>query len=476
MSLDPIISLQQSLRHVLDNFDIPKLRLGDTQSVIAAVDNVKKVFEGCTTAEAPKERAYHAALKFLREQKLEEDEYDFIAAAINTPIKEADGKRIINSPRFGLLINFYTQQIKHNELWRLTWYWLLLSYFQLELGSHVDEQTQKNATLLQTFLNDSHTHFTQQQGYIPQWAKALQEHSNILTENPCDRYAAAVLHGIHTEVDQIKEQLGIPLQSWFWHQLTLSIVRYVTGIQQDDSAFQSKITNLIQHLEKHPGFRDEAIKLILERYYKCADKSPHPALRDYVIRPDVWKNPKLRNSGIASKWRNVNESIWRMILSWVTREHLRMFFEIISGRNGARKDRFEFWSQYLEQISFTKLVFGQETKLQQLRNPEIAKLFKEEEEVYALLSSNNSDLDAFIIQIKNYVFVEFSMNGNAAFIYENSKLPFKLDAHRMNDNTYLDGLKSAQDNKIIHNGNWQNSAKTRLMNLGIYPDVPIRRY
>jgi hypothetical protein len=475
MSLNAISSLQQSLRHVLDNFDIPKLRLGDTQAIIVAVENVKKVFEGCASAEAPKERAYQAALKFIREQKLEDDEYDFIAAAINTPIKEAGGKRIISSPRFGLLINFYTKQIKHNELWRLTWYWLLLSYFQLEVGSHVDEQTKKNATLLQKFLNDSHTHFTQQQGYIPQWAKTLQEHSNILTETPCDRYAEGVFQGILTEIEQIKEQLGIPPQSWFWHQLTLSIVKYVTNLR-DDKAFKSYIPKLISYLEKYQGFKDEAIKLILERYYQCTDKSPHPALRDYVIRPDVWKNPKLRNSGIASKWRNVNENIWRMVLSWVTREHLRMFFEIISGRNGARKDRFEFWSQYLEQISFTKLVFGQETKLQKLKNPEIAKLFNEEKDVSALLSSNNSELDAFIIEIKDYIFVEFSMNGNAAFIYEKSKIPFKLDALRMNDETSGNGLKSAQNNKIIHNNNWQDSAKNRLMNLGIYPDVPIRRY
>lgn len=469
MSLDPIISLQQSLRHVLDNFGIQKLRLGDTQSVIAAVDNVKKVFEGCASAEAPKERAYQAAVKFLREQKLEDDEYDFIASAINTPIKEEGGKRVISSPRFGLLIDFYTQQIKRNELWRLTWYWLLLSYFQL------DEKTKSHTKSLQKFLSHSHTHFTQQQGYIPQWAKTLQEHSNILTDNPCERYAESVLQGIHNEVDQLKDSLGIPPQSWFWQQLTLSIVRYVTTLK-DDKSFKSYIHKLISYIEKHQGFKDEAIKLILERYYQCTDKSPHPALRDYLIRPDVWKNPKLRNSGIASKWRNVNESIWRMVLSWVTREHLRVFFEIISGRNGAKKDRFEFWSQYLEQITFTKLVFGQETQRQQQQNSEIEKLFREEKDVYALLSSNKSELDAFIIQIKDYVFVEFSMNGNAAFIYESNKLPFNLDARQVNNKINVDLLKLGQNNRIIHNGNWQYSAKNRLMNLGIFPDIPTRRY
>jgi EH_Signature domain len=164
-----------------------------------------------------------------------------------------------------------------------------------------------------------------------------------------------------------------------------------------------------------------------------------------------------------------------MLLSWVTRENLRIFFEILAGRNGVKKDRFEFWSQYIDQASDTKLVFGQETKLQQHKKTEIAQLFKEEEGHYALLDSSNRDLDAFIIQIKGYVFVVFSMNNNAAFIYDRNNLPFNLNARKMNDETSGNGLKSAQDNKIIQIGSWQDKTKNRLMSLGIFPDAPIRR-
>jgi hypothetical protein len=223
-------------------------------------------------------------------------------------------------------------------------------------------------------------------------------------------------------------------------------------------------------LEKNNGYRDEAIKLMLERYYQCTDKTVSGVLRDYIIRPDVWKNPKLKNVGIASKWHYVNENVWRMVFDWVICEHLRMFFEIIAGRHGARKDRFNFWMQYINQITFTKLVFGLTTEMQRRNNSEVKKLFDEEDGIYALLKSSNRELDAFIMQIGDYIFVEFSMNGNAAFIYEINKMPFNLNDRRMNDNTFRNGLKSAQNNKIIHNGDWQFSTKNRLIQMGIFPN------
>jgi hypothetical protein len=469
MSVDAVDDLQRGLQQVLYNFDIPNQQIGNTQAIIKSVEEVKKVFEGYASASAPQERAYRAALNFLLGKEITEDEYDFITAAINTIIKEQGGKRVIDSENFSKLLSYYQHQIAKGNMWRLSWYWLFLSYFSIDIENINNESLKGNINYLRNFLYKTHAKFTEDQDFLPEWAKILNEHKNILSENPCDRYAEAYLYGKQDEINKIKENFKISRRSWFWHQLTLSVVRHATSLKQDYT-FKSQIPSLIDFLEKHHGYRDEAIKLILERYYKCTDKSANSLLRDYTIRPDIWKNPKLRNTGIASKWHHVNESVWRMVFGWVTREHLRMFFEIISGRHGAMKDRFSFWSQYIEQITYTKLIFGSTTQMQQRKNPEIKKLFDEEDGVYSLLNSANRDLDAFIIQINNHVFVEFSMNGNAAFIYENNNMPFSLNDRRMNDNTFGNGLKSSQHNKIIHNGDWQFSTKRRLMQMGILPD------
>ena len=469
MSIRPLEDLAKCLQNALTSMQIESQSFGNSQEIIKTVNEVKKVFEGFVSASAPKDRAYAAALKFLREKPLTENEYDFIAAEINTPIKEQKNEKIIESIRFASLLKYYTTQIAKNEMWNLTWYWLFLSYFSLELDKTSNEILEKNTALLREFLAKTYVHFTQGKDFLPEWARVLTNHSNLLTLKPCERYAEAYLQDRQEEVNEIKNSLSIPANSWFWHQLTLAMVRYATN-QKKDANFKAQIPKLINFLEKFSGYKDEAIKLILTRYYSCSDKSVQNQLRDYVIRSDIWKNPKLRNSGIASKWHHVNEDIWRMVMNWVTHENLRMFFDIISGRHGARKDRFNFWLQYIKQIEFTKLVFGEETNLQRRINPEIKKLFAEEEGVYALLDSNQRELDAFIMKIADYIFVEFSMNSNAAFVYESNNIPFRLFDKRMNDNTVGNGLKSAQHNKIIHNNDWQIATKNRLMRLGIFPD------
>ncbi|TXH69238.1 MAG: hypothetical protein E6Q83_10835 [Thiothrix sp.] len=469
----PLIRLQAQLQTVLVSFDLPSLAIGNPKAVEAAVQQVTKMFEGYASAAPPQERSYAAALKFLRGDKLSVAEKDWIAAALNQPIKEQGGKCVLESDRFKGLIDHYQRQIDKRQIWRLAWYWLLLSYFSTELSTVAQDvgKKEQNRELLRVFLAPSYKFFSgeKENKILPRWARALASHPHLLSKKPCAPYAQDFLEGNTTVLDQVKADIAIPNQSWFWHELTLALVEHATKNKNDD-VFKGSIKKLIEYLEKHSGFKDQAIKLILERYYRCKDSSALDILRDYVVAPDVWKSPKLRDSGIASKWRYVDENIWRMVLAWVTKEHLRLFFEVLSGRHGAQKDRFQFWSQYINQISYTKLVFGSTTQVQRSRNKEIAKLFREEQDIYAILDSNNADLDAFIMQIGGYTFVEFSMNGNAAFIYNNGELPFKMIARRLNDKTYSDGLKCAQSNKIIHNGDWQFNTKNKLMSMGIYPD------
>ena len=473
MSISPIEQLAQALQQSVDQLDLSKQTFGNTNALIKAINEIEKVFGNVTAASPPQQRAYSAALKVFNNETLSEDEADFLASVIGNPIKEHKSTRIIDTPALPQILRHYRKQLEEDRLWRLTWYWLLISYFSIEHTHESNELTTKNIERLHTFLYDTYSHFTDD-SIIPDWAKCIKEHSNLLTTNPCERYVTAYLNNDLDDIDQIKQQLHIPNISWFWQKLTLSLVEKLTQTKSD-TTFKANIPRMIDYIEEHQGYRDQAIQLILERYYQCADKSPHNALRDYIIRSDVWKNPKLKESGIASKWYHVNENIRQMILNWVTREHLRVFFDIIANRYGARKDRFEFWSQYIDQIKYTKLVFGEVTERLRYTNSSIKKLFDEESGTHASLDSSNRELDAFIIQIKNHTFVEFSMNGNAAFIYETDDLPFSLKGTVMNDSIFGNGLKSGQWDKIIHNGDWQSKAKNRLMELGIYPDTPTRR-
>jgi hypothetical protein len=72
---------------------------------------------------------------------------------------------------------------------------------------------------------------------------------------------------------------------------------------------------------------------------------------------------------------------------------------------------------------------------------------------------------------KDYVVIEFSETGNAAYIYE--KAIFEAKGARMRSSVYdlTKDLKRMSDVKLrlLHIGSWEGSARSKLAELGIKP-------
>jgi hypothetical protein len=209
----------------------------------------------------------------------------------------------------------------------------------------------------------------------------------------------------------------------------------------------------------------------LTRYQECAERPIHEELRDYVVDKEVWRNPKLKAAGIATTWNRVSDEVWRMVLGWVNERNLRDFFGILATRNDADEGRLAFWSKYLNQITWTRLVFGAETMDLARRNRAIKDLIAVEDGAYALLHRNR-DLDAFVMEIGDYIIVEFSKTPNAAYIYDSGKLKFDRYARAYQGNTedLKYGYYDDAAGRIVHNDLWAQDAAAMLRRLGIYPD------
>lgn len=495
--LNKVFELDQSLQKIASQVSVSTTPNGDP--IEKAVRDIEKLVgdEGVYDPSPPKERAYQAARKFLLNKVLDDEDLDFISAAIATPIKELDCKRVIDDPRFKKeLLDVYHNEVAEKLFWSLSWNWLLKSYFQIDSAS-LDKtpDTKENFEHLQRFMKSSHHLFTSNNPLG--WAKVLAENLNLLSDKPCEKYAKSVFAGNTTEVDDLKERLGIPPTSWFWNQLTNDIVLSVAN-EENDSVFKSQLIYLINYIEGHSHYQDKTIKIMLERYYQCSNRSRHKELCDFVIDPKKWGTPKLRGVRLVSSWKNVEEPVWRMVKNWVNAENLRIFIKELAARNGenADKGRFEFWVQYADQMDI-KFAFGQKTLDQRRTNSTITKLLDEEAETAAKLDGNNSS-DAIIMRIREYTVIEFSTHGTAAFIYRSDKLPFDFDAKKLSDRTWGDGLKSARERTertkityslpcfkqylngdciITHRTNkesgsyqWHNEVKEGLVHLGIYPD------
>ncbi len=473
--LEILKELESNLSNVLNTFQLTDTQFGMPQLIEREKDLTARLFNGSSLqSEESKRNAYKSAVKFFNGHlQLTQGSLEVrsLATSLCEPLREHDGKTVIGSgERFNNLLSFYEDQIKIGKLRRVTWYCLLSTYFEFDpIKSCADEKL--GWTKLQIFLERTWPYYSNSKGFTPEWIEALQQNSIVLSVTPCNKYAYDVLFGDDSTVKIVSEQLGIPQSSWFWHRLVLDVVEEATNLVDDK--FKDTIPRLIQLLSERSVYRDDAIKLILTRYHSCSDISAHDQLRDYVTDKTVWKNPKLKQAGIATSWNQVSQEVWKMVLNWVTEINLRLFFELLDSRNGVNSGRFAFWSKYLPQITYTKLIFGEYTRTQARTNKTIAALIALEEGVSSKLISSDYQVDAFIMGIGDLIVLEFSKQPNAAYLYQKTSVPFDLNANWLSDGTSNNELKAGYylgTERITHPPGWEASAKQKLAAHGIYAD------
>lgn len=474
LALSALADLQRGLTSALESMGMMSGQFGHPQLVESASRNSEKLFQGYSKTKPSKEDAYAAALAFMRGNVLTSQQTHLIASALAEQIKEQSGERALGSSRLSALLGEYETEARRGDLWRLTWYSLLSSYFAFDVkGAPATEQRGWNE--LRAMLERTWPLLERESGssLVPDWVSVMRQEPALLTLRSTDKYAHDFLEGNKETLQRLAIDLGISSSSWFWHALVLAAVGSATA--ESNTVFRKLIPKLIQLIEEHPVYRDEAVEQILVRYYACTDAPQDEYLRDYVVRKDVWKNPKLKSAGIATAWNRVPDSVWQMVLGWVNERNLKDFFDILAARNKADEGRLAFWSKYMKQITWTRLVFGADTIDLKNSNSEIRDLIAREEGSYASLTKNKKD-DAFMMGIGDYIIVEFSKGPNAAYIYHQTKI--KFDCHKSNYSGDTDDLKygfyedknDENVQKILHGSRWQVSAAAQLRKLRIVPD------
>ncbi|OZI74250.1 EH signature domain-containing protein [Bordetella genomosp. 12] len=435
--------------------------------------DAEQLFQGYAKARPRKEDAYAAARAFIRGQPLDAWQRDLVACAVAVPIHEQSGAMMLGTKRFPTLLASYEAEAEHGDLWRLTWHGLLYSYFNFNVEAGNDELTRTGWESLRAFLERTWPLINRQAGenLVPDWVHVLRKEAQVLTTEPVEKYASAYLRGETEPTERLAADLGIPPSSWFWHTLVLGAVK--CALATGDAEFQRLVPQLIKLIASKPAFRDEALEAILIRYHACKSTPPNEHLSDFVCHPTVWKNPKLKVAGIAPAWNRVPDPVWRMVLNWVNKRNLKDFFDILAARNSADEGRLAFWSKYLNQIQWTRLVFGSDTMALKCTNAGIRDLIAREEGAYAKLSGK-AEVDAFIMQIGSYLIIEFSKKPNACYVYQADRLPFERLAGHYDGGT-IDLAAGFRPEvgcalRIVHRDGWDDRAETELQQLGIWPD------
>ncbi|GAB7535225.1 hypothetical protein BGC_14390 [Burkholderia sp. 3C] len=432
----------------------------------------EQLFQGFAKAKPSEEDAYAAARTFVRGQPLDTWQRDLVASAVAEPIREQAGAMALASKQFPALLASYEAEAKRGELWRLTWHGLLYSYFHFDLDRGLDVSTHAGWEALRAFLERTWPLIDRQasKDLVPDWVNVLRHEAEVLTSRPVEKYSRAYLRGETEATDRLAADLGIPPSSWFWHSLVLGAVHGAAAAV--DVEFRRLIPQLIKLIQSKPGFRDDAVEVILIRYHGCKGAPPDETLRDFVCQPTVWRNPKLKAAGIATAWNRVSDPVWQMVLGWVNERNLKDFFDILAARNNADEGRLAFWSKYMKQISWTRLVFGTDTMALKRTNAGVRELIAREEGAYAQLTSK-PEVDAFMMKLGPYLIVEFSKKPNACYVYRADQLPFEpYSRHYEGGSSDLGaGYRNGCALRIIHRDGWASRAEQELRQLGIIPDV-----
>ncbi len=464
-------ALAQNFAAAIVDMGLGSLPLGLPHLVEKKARDAEQTFQHVAKAAPRKEEAYAAALAFMGREPLDARQRDSVASMLAVPIREHGNVTVLSAEDFPSLLAIYDQEVANGELWRLTWHGLLTSYFSYDISRDKDDAAKSGWSQLRDFLRRTWPYIDRQSDgkIVPTWVKVLRTEQKVLSEQPADSYAHDFLHGQNEAISKLSEDLAIPEGSWFWHALVLAAVRQATSYEGDQ--FQKLLPKLLELIKERPAFRDEAIKLILNWYYKHAPKGEHKQLRDYVVDSTVWKNPKLRIAGIATSWTQVSDEVWRMALSWVNEANLKDFFVILAARNQADEGRLAFWSRYIKQITWTRLVFSDDTMALKHRDLGVRELIAREEGAYAQMRKK-SGVDAFMMQIDNYLIVEFAKKPNACYVYVADELPFEPHDRYYNGGAddLAVGLNGKFATRIVHTPGWESRAADALSRLGILPD------
>ena len=218
------------------------------------------------------------------------------------------------------------------------------------------------------------------------------------------------------------------------------------------------VEDIVQFVEMHndDGTTREVLSKVIERLGSDAFEYLRQPVQSYVLRN--WQDPRLSSAKVH--WRGVSDNAQRIFERWITREDLRLFFDIVAKSCNDEKFKYRkaFWMSYLEHISFCRPILRKDVETILRNDPEAMEYYQTRQP--ATLKGGSLDQHAFIIWMREHTFVEFSTAG-ACYVYSDESRPFRLDAteYHMSDFRRSDNV-----HRVIHSGSGTYAWQRRFRN------------
>lgn len=454
-----ILSLRERLNssHALAS----KNEAGDIAD-IPAFPNLTKILSKLDFGKVRKEKQQNAqrianAISILKKDpnRLSKVDWRLVFWGLNYPIEV--NQSLLQSSYFEIVQAKVTQITNEGDISKREWFALCASYFSYT----GEDKNNSNFESLRNLLLKAFKVIEKNQLKAKPWLLTVKNNLFLLSTNAENEFAKLIVSNEEDRISEINQIFPISDSSWLWKKTFANLKEILAKI--DDKKFISYLLSLIALITKYPVHQNIILAAILTRYYESSDrKTTHPQLK--VIALNMWGSPQLKTS--KNTWLvNVSNDVVNMVLRWFAKDDLEHFFKLLKTESGVDQRRLNFWIDYVDQISFTKIVLGRDALY---NNSLDFKNFRQENKGrLSELQSATSNNNAFIMQIKDYWFVEFSETGNACYVYEEGALPFDPNDRRLDLKVELKMPHLASE-RILHSSEWEDKATYLLKRLHIY--------
>ena len=196
-------------------------------------------------------------------------------------------------------------------------------------------------------------------------------------------------------------------------------------VKLNDRQDRESVEDIVNFVETHGD--NKASRAIVSRTIENlridAPEDLRQPVQSYVLRNRNWGDPRLAGGDV--RWREVSDEARKIFTRWITKEDLRYFFDVVARECDDPNFAYRraFWLAYLEHISFCRPVLRRNVHNLLRNNPQALEYYRERQP--ARLTGGAPDQHAFIIQMGNHTFVEFS-TAAACYVYDDVSRPFGL--------------------------------------------------